>query len=134
MDEAQLQHLFVVLGNITSEVTIDWAEVARVRNISRKDNAVTAFKGMMKKHNIEYANNKFSFIDATVAANPPSEKKAKPTTPRKRKPKATEEDAEDGKSESGSPKKKQKGKKKVAEVEKEAEKETEKETVGDEEV
>lgn len=115
MDEAQTQHLLLVLGNITSEVTIDWAEVAKVRKITRKDNATTAFKGMMKKFGIEYANNKFTLIDPEAVATA-IEKKPKATTPRKRKPKATEEDAE-GKSDSASPKKKQKNKKTEEDVE-----------------
>lgn len=124
MDEAQLQHLILVLGHITSDVTVDWAEVAKIRGIGRKDNAATAFRSMIKKHGIEYANNKFTFVDNSVIANAKSENKAKPTTPRKRKPKANEEEGSEGKSESASPKKKQKGKKVV---------EVEKDTVGDEE-
>lgn len=122
MDDLQLRHLAIVLSNLT-DASVDWAEVVKARGTTRKDNAARDFKVMMKKFGIEYHENKFSIIGESVIADPnlTSAKKPKATTPRKRKPKATEGDTDGGNDESASPKKKQKGKKAVeAEVEEEA--------------
>jgi len=61
MDASQLQHLAVVLTHL-KDATVDWAEVAKERGISRKDNALTSFKQLMKKHGLDYDNKKFNAI------------------------------------------------------------------------
>lgn len=118
MDEASIKHLAIVLSNVT-DASVDWTEVAKIRGISRKDNAATAFKNMIKKYGLEYANNKFTLTDPDAAATAASETKtkSKPTTPRKRKPKADEDGASEDKNGSVSPKKKVKAKKEVEEEE-----------------
>lgn len=136
MEEAQLQHLGIVLSNL-KDATVDWAEVIKARGTTRKDNAARDFKAMMKKFGIEYIDNKFTYTGELPAPKTPSEKKSKASTPRKRKPKADdEEDADEGKSDSASPKKKQKGEKAVEtkqEVEEDVEKKADEDTAGDEE-
>ncbi|KAK5956966.1 hypothetical protein OHC33_002455 [Knufia fluminis] len=111
MDATQLQHLSVVLTHL-NDATVDWAEVAKERGISRKDNALTSFKQLIKKHGLEYTNNKFNAIagfDASAdgaAGGTPKVKKAR--TPRKRK---SEDEDGDDKQEKASATKKQKAKK-----------------------
>lgn len=95
---------------------LQWAEVAQLRGISRKDNAATAFKAMMKKLGMDYSNNKFTLIDpAAMAAGtePKTPKTPKTSSPRKRKPKASDQDGDEDKGESASPKKKARARKVV---------------------
>lgn len=138
MEEAQFQHLVIVLSNLT-DASVDWDEVVKARGTTRK-NAARDFKVMMKKFGIEYADNKFSYTGELAAPKTPAEKKTKAVTPRKRKPKADDVDGEDAggedKDESASPKKKPRAKKPVAkkEVEEDVEKKVEEDAVGDEEV
>lgn len=115
MDENQLRHLAIVLAHL-NDATVDWAEVAKVRGVSRKDNAQTAFKGMMKKIGLDYSNNKFTLIDPSPVPVANGENKSTPSTPRKRKPKQNEDGDSEVKSKSASPKKKAKTKKDVERV------------------
>lgn len=74
---------------------------------------------MMKKLGIEYANNKFTVADYDAIApsaegRPPKTLKTpKTASPKKRKPKASEEDGAEDNTESASPKKKPRAKKVV---------------------
>lgn len=73
---------------------------------------------MMKKLGIDYSNNKFTVIDPTAMFStepkpPKTPKTPKTSSPRKRKPKATQEDASEDKDEAASPKKKSRAKKVV---------------------
>lgn len=73
----------------------------------------------MKKLGIEYANNKFTVADYSAVApgfeakTPKTPKTPKTASPRKRKPKASEEDGNEDNTESASPKKKPRAKKVV---------------------
>lgn len=116
MDESQVKHLATVLSCV-KEVTIDWAEVASLRGIARKDNAATSFKTMMKKAGVEYANNKFTLIDSPETPGnqtkvvKKTETPKKTATPRKRKSQMPTEDDDAAKAEPTSPTKKRKAKK-----------------------
>jgi len=108
MDAAQLQHLAVVLTHV-NDATVDWAEVAKQRGVSRKDNALTAFKQMIKKYGIEYDNKKFRLKDDFDAiANGTPGVAAKPRNPRKRR---SEDESDGTKEEDASPTKRRKVKK-----------------------
>jgi len=120
MEADQLKHLVVVLTHI-NDATVDWAEVAKERGISRKDNALTSFKQMIKKHGIEYNNKNFNLIADfdPVANGAPSvaTKPKKPRTPRKRR---AEDESDETKEEGASPTKKQKVKKAAELINKES--------------
>lgn len=132
MDAAQFQHLTVVLTHL-NDATVDWAEVAKERGVSRKDNALTSFKQLMKKHGLEYDNKKFNAIAnfETAAGGSPAgiSKTKKPYTPRKRK---SEDENEHSKEEKASPTKKQKGRKAAETIEKKSNDSDKKEGVKDE--
>ncbi|KAK5093814.1 hypothetical protein LTR70_001546 [Exophiala xenobiotica] len=107
MDSSQFQHLAIVLTHL-NDATVDWAKVADERGVKRKDNALTSFKQLMKKHGVEYENRKFSRIigfesaaDGLAVSTPKSKK---PRTPRKRQ---SEDENADSKEEKPSPTKKQ---------------------------
>lgn len=87
MDATQLQHLAFFVTHINDAI-IDWAQVAKERGISRKDNALCSFKHMLQKHGMEYNDKRFSIIpgfepaaDGLAVSTPKPEK---PRTPRKR--------------------------------------------------
>lgn len=111
MDSSQLEHLAIVLTHL-NDATVDWAKVAEERGVSRKDNALSSFKQLMKKHGLQYDNKKFNRIVGFKFAADGSEgstpKSKKPSTPRKRK---SLDRNDDGKEKKASPTKKQQSKK-----------------------
>jgi len=70
MDASHLQFLITVLTNLDGG-PVDWAEVARISGISRKDNAGAKFRSIMKQYGVEYKNNQFTTI-AGFEATPKS--------------------------------------------------------------
>ncbi|KAJ9662170.1 hypothetical protein H2198_001521 [Neophaeococcomyces mojaviensis] len=117
MDANHLRKLACALTHI-QDATIDWAEFAKDRGITRKDNALRNFKIMIAKYGIEYSDNKFTVVDGfdytTLGTNPSTPKLAKVKTPRKRKEKDDNEVADADAEQS--PKKKTKAKSKDPEV------------------
>ena len=110
MEAAHFQHLALVLTHL-SDANIEWAEVAKERGVSRKDNAATQFKTVMKQYGLEFKNKKFSriagFDTAAEEGAGSAPKPRKPRTPRKRK---SEDDSNDGDQGQELPAKKQKSK------------------------
>lgn len=132
MDATQFQHLAIAVTRI-NDATIDWAEVAKERGISRKDNALRSFKHMLQKHGMEYNDKRFSIIpgfepaaDGLAVSTPKPEK---PRTPRKRQ---SEDGNDNSKEEEASPTDKQESKRAAETVEEEDKESDAKEDYNDE--
>lgn len=80
MDPAHLEFIRSVLCH-AGEVKIDWDAVATENGITRKDNATTKFKNIMKKHGLDYTQSKF-FRDPAYTPETPSTTSKAPRTPK----------------------------------------------------
>lgn len=88
MNASHLQFLIIVLTNLDAG-PVDWAEVARISGINRKDNAGAKFRSIMKQYGVEYKNNKFTTImdvEATSKSTSPSADRKMPVSSKKRRP------------------------------------------------
>lgn len=85
MNADNLQFLATVLTNL-NDGSANWQEIATQRAITRKDNAMSSFKNMIKKVGLEYDGKKFKAIVGFDSANiQAATATSKVTTPRKRK-------------------------------------------------
>lgn len=107
MEASHVAFLVNVLSHV-EDFKVDWQKVAEENGITRKDNCITKFKGMMKKYGVDFTNNKLTLVEGHEnVTSAPKTPKAK--TPRKRKG----DQEPDGETGGESPKKKTKAKNKV---------------------